>query len=78
MKRAGDISIPHYENCADGVGVRDVDFTCEGGTPPYPFADEPRVPIDDNLRERFRTAATLDVPEPGRTVKSTVLTPLSL
>ena len=57
-------SVPHYDNCDDvpaGAGDRDIDYTCNQLSFPE-FATAPRIPIDDNLRERFNTATLIEVP----------------
>ena len=56
--------LPHCKDVQNPI--RDVN--CYGSTEPPPVtATEPRIPIDSNLRERFRTAEVIEVPEPGRT-----------
>ena len=67
----------YVENCADGVGVRDIDFICEGGTPtgpPNPSADQIRLKVEGNedyLRQRFENAFDVHVPVPYSVNEST-------
>ena len=59
-------SIPHYEFCEDGVGERDLDFTCEGlrNPPSAPSASDVRLKVDGNenyLLDRFKDAFEIEV-----------------
>ena len=61
--------IPHYADCADGVGIRDIDFTCGGSHDPPPPREEPgpehiRLKVEGNeeyLRSRFENAIVQEV-----------------
>lgn len=59
-------SVPHYEFCEDGVGIRDVDFTCGGlrDPPAAPSAGDVRLKVDGNenyLLDRFKDAFEIEV-----------------
>ena len=71
-EQPGGSSIPHYQYCEDGQGIRDIDFTCEGlRNPPPPRETGPehvRLKVEDNeeyLRERFETARPIEVLAPA-------------
>ena len=63
-------SRPHYADCADGQGTRDVDFTCDGYSDRPPLNTHPdkmRLKVEGNeeyLRQRFESAFELEVPVP--------------
>ena len=63
-QQLGDGRIPHHEYCEDGVGNRDVDFTCDGyrNQPSAPGPEDVRIKVggnEDYLRERFKNAFDL-------------------
>ena len=69
-------SVPHFEYCEDGVGRRDVDFTCDGlrnpPPPPPPLSpDNVRLKVEGNeayLYDRFSRAIPIEIlppPESG-------------
>ena len=68
-RQPGGSSIPHHQYCEDGVGVRDIDFTCEGLRNPPPRQQEPgpehiRLKVEGNeeyLRSRFENAFVQEV-----------------
>ena len=64
--------LPHYEFCEEGVGQRDVDFTCSGyrgALDPTPSPFWIRMPAEDvnitHLLKQFETATMLIMPDPS-------------
>ena len=72
---SGVPGMPHYEDCADGKGIRDQDFTCDGYAerPPHlqaPTPEDVRLQVEGNegyLSEHFETAQHLKTPTPETT-----------
>ena len=72
-EQRGGSSIPHYQYCEDGQGLRDLDFTCDGLRNPPPQREQPgpehvRLKVEGNeeyLRERFETARPIEVLAPA-------------
>lgn len=68
-RQPGGSSVPHYQYCEDGVGIRDIDFTCAGLRNPPPPREEPgpehiRLKVQGNeeyLRKRFENAIVQEV-----------------
>ena len=66
----GGPSIPHYENCSEGRGIRDVDFTCTDTSLPLDHQLNPDHILlkaegnEDYLRRRFDSAIDLYIPVP--------------
>ena len=68
-RQPGGSSIPHHQYCEDGVGIRDVDFICDGLRNPPPPREEPgpehiRLKVEGNeeyLRKRFENAIVQEV-----------------
>ena len=58
----GGSDLPHYTNCSDGQGIRDIDFTCDGYgdfAPNTPGAEDVRLKVEGNedlLRSAFASA----------------------